>query len=43
MRFEHSWGDGVAIMRLCDEMCKDSRENAWVDKDSVYVGDVNPR
>ena len=27
MNFEHSWGDGVAVMRLIDEMVTDSNKN----------------
>ena len=30
MNFEHSWGDGVAVMRLIDEVVTDSAKNAFV-------------
>jgi hypothetical protein len=33
--FEHSWGDGVAVMRLIDEMCNDSAANAFVTPDTA--------
>ena len=35
MNFEHSWGDGVAVMRLIDEMVADSSKNAFVTPDTV--------
>ena len=25
LRFEHSWGDGVAVMRFCDDVVNDAR------------------
>ena len=27
LRFEHSWGDGVAVMRFCDDVVNDARED----------------
>ncbi len=43
LRFEHSWGDGVAVMRLCDEVVNDSRENAWVQPGDKYGGEIDVR
>jgi hypothetical protein len=35
INFEHSWGDGVAVMRLIDEIVTDSNKNAFVTPDTV--------
>jgi len=31
VNFEHSWGDGVAVLRYFQEILKDSNENPFVD------------
>ena len=41
LRFEHSWGDGVAVMRFCDDVVNDARENTWVSPNDDYNGDVD--
>ena len=35
MNFEHSWGDGVAVMRMIDEMVTDSNKNSFVTPQTV--------
>lgn len=30
INFEHSWGDGVAILRLFNEIYKDTTTRPWV-------------
>lgn len=30
INFEHSWGDGVAILRLFNEIYKDTTERPWL-------------
>lgn len=30
VNFEHSWGDGVAVLRYVQDIYKDSRENPFV-------------
>lgn len=34
LNFEHSWGDGVAILRYFQDMLKDSSENPQIHPDS---------
>ena len=29
LRFEHSWGDGVAVMRFCDDVVNDARHGIF--------------
>ena len=31
VNFEHSWGDGVAVLRYFTEILKDSNDNPFVD------------
>lgn len=30
VNFEHSWGDGVAVLRFMEEIYKDTCKNHWV-------------
>lgn len=30
VNFEHSWGDGVAVMRYCNDVCQDVKHNPYV-------------
>lgn len=34
VNFEHSWGDGVAVLRYTEEILKDSTKNAQIQRDS---------
>ncbi len=34
INFEHAWGDGVAILRMMQEVFKDSCANHWVHPDT---------
>ena len=34
LRFEHAWGDGVAVLRLVEEMLDDAHANDFVGQDS---------
>lgn len=34
LNFEHSWGDGVAILRYFQDMLKDSSQNPQIHPDS---------
>lgn len=34
INFEHSWGDGVAILRMMEEVYRDSCKNHWVHPDT---------
>lgn len=33
INFEHAWGDGVAVLRLMEEIIKDASANHWVSPD----------
>lgn len=37
MNFEHSWGDGVAILRLMEEIKADSEKNHFVSPDTEPI------
>ncbi|KHJ40580.1 hypothetical protein D918_09355 [Trichuris suis] len=33
VNFEHSWGDGVAVLRFMEDISRDVRQNNWVEMD----------
>lgn len=39
INFEHSWGDGVAVLRYFQDIYKDSTEKPFVHPDSKHKGD----
>lgn len=42
VNFEHSWGDGVAVLRYFQDIYKDSTSNPWIHPDSeVLIGGSN--
>lgn len=44
VNFEHSWGDGVAVLRFFNELFDDTAKNAFVtakSKPSFSKGDLN--
>jgi carnitine O-palmitoyltransferase 2 len=41
INFEHSWGDGVAVMRFFDDILADNLKNAFVSADSSKHTDVH--
>lgn len=42
VNFEHSWGDGVAVLRCVQDVHKDSIENAFVHPNMTpYDDDIN--
>lgn len=38
VNFEHSWGDGVAVMRYCNDVSTDVRNNPYVTDPSLADG-----
>ena len=43
VNFEHSWGDGVAVMRFFNEVLKDSTEKATVlPNNSTATSSIDP-
>lgn len=38
VNFEHSWGDGVAVMRYCNDVCQDVKKNPYVTDPAVADG-----
>ncbi|KAK2706367.1 carnitine O-palmitoyltransferase 2, mitochondrial-like [Artemia franciscana] len=42
INFEHSWGDGVAVMRFFNEIYKDSTENPKVHPHEEAVANIDP-
>lgn len=40
VNFEHSWGDGVAVLRYFNEIYKETTENPFVTSDSSAKGNV---
>lgn len=38
VNFEHSWGDGVAVMRYCNDVCQDVKKNPYVTDPSPVKG-----
>lgn len=40
INFEHSWGDGVAVLRYFNEIYKDMSNNSFVNPSTKYVGGV---
>lgn len=42
VNFEHSWGDGVAVLRYFNEVFKDSTEKPHVHPDTRPSGGLQP-
>lgn len=42
VNFEHSWGDGVAVLRYFNEVFKDSTEKPHIHPDTKPTGDLRP-
>lgn len=36
INFEHSWGDGVAILRLMEESFRDTKQNHFVNSNQTF-------
>lgn len=43
INFEHSWGDGVAVLRLIEESFRDTKQNRFVHPSQTFSSETHLR